>query len=87
MLRCMRTTLTLDPDVAALLRRTHSTRGGSFKALVNDALRQGLHRMSVPAPERPVHYRTPSTDLGRCLLASVDDVAEVLAVAEGERFR
>ena len=87
MLRCMRTTLTLDPDVAALLRRTHGSRGGSFKTLVNEALRQGLRRMSAPSPDRSTYYRTPTADLGKCLHASVDDVAEVLAVAEGERFR
>ena len=87
MLRCMRTTLTLDSDVAALLRRTHGSRGGSFKALVNEALRQGLRRMSDPSPDRSPCYRTPTADLGRCLHASLDDVAEVLAVAEGERFR
>ena len=87
MLRCMRTTLSLDPDVAALLRRTHGSRGGSFKALVNEALRQGLRRMSAPSPDRAARYRTPTSDLGRCLHASLDDVAEVLAVAEDERFR
>ena len=86
MLRCMRTTLSLDPDVAALLQRTHADRGGSFKALVNEALRQGLRRMSAPSPAQ-ASYRTPTADLGRCLHASLDDVAEVLAVAEGERFR
>ena len=87
MLRCMRTTLSLDPDVAALLRRAHAGRGGSFKALVNEALRQGLRRMSAPSPVQVEPYRTPTADLGRCLHASLDDVAEVLAVAEGERFR
>ena len=83
----MRTTLTIDPDVAALLRRAHGSRGGSFKALVNEALRQGLRRMSAPPPDRSACYRTATADLGRCLHASLDDVAEVLAVAEGERFR
>ncbi|HEX7670999.1 MAG TPA: hypothetical protein VF395_15495 [Polyangiaceae bacterium] len=38
----MRTTLTLDPDVARLLEeQTHRTRR-SFKDVVNDALRKGL---------------------------------------------
>ena len=83
----MRTTLTLDPDVAALLRRTHGSRGGSFKALVNEALRQGLRRMSTPPLDRSARYRTPTANLGGCLHASLDDVAEVLAVADGERFR
>ena len=82
----MRTTLTLDADVAALLRRMQETHGGSFKAVVNDALRQGLRQMVAP-PDPPIHYRTPVVDLGRCLVGSLDDVAEVLAVAEGEQLR
>ena len=82
----MRTTLTLDSDVAALLRRAQQTHGGSFKAVVNEALRHGLRRMTAPSG-RAVHYRTPTVDLGRCLPGSLDDVAEVLAVAEGEKYR
>ena len=86
MFRCMRTTLTLDADVAALLRRVQQTHGQSLKAVVNDALRQGLRRMVTP-PEQPTVYRTPTIDLGRCLVGSLDDVAEVLAVTEGEWSR
>ena len=86
MLGCMRTTLTLDADVAALLRRMQQAHGRSFKAVVNDALRQGLRQMAAP-PEPPAHYRTPVVDLGRCLAGSLDDVAEALAVAEGEQFQ
>ena len=86
MLGCMRTTLTLDPDVAALLRRVRHAHGSSFKAVVNDALRQGLRQMVTPS-EPPVRYQIPTVDLGRCLVGSLDDVVEVLAVAEGERFR
>ena len=82
----MRTTLTLDTDVAALLRRAHLAHGGSFQAIVNEALRHGLRQMTAPSP-RSAHYRTPTVDLGRCLAGSLDDVAEVLAVAEGERYR
>jgi hypothetical protein len=54
--------------------------------VVNEALRQGLRRMIAP-PERPAPYRTPSVDTGRPLLPDVDDVAEVLAVAEGDWHR
>lgn len=83
----MRTTLTLDKDVAAALERLRKARKASLKAVVNEALRHGLARMAAPpdAPRRP--FRTPSLALGRCLLGNVDNVAEVLAVAEGERFR
>ena len=37
----MRTTVTLDPDVEALLRRAMRERGASFKQVLNDAVRDG----------------------------------------------
>ena len=82
----MRTTLTLDPDVAALAQRMQRERGQSFKAIVNDALRHGLRAMAAPAGQ-PIAYQTPAVDLGRCRLGGLDDVAEALAVAEEEGFR
>ena len=82
----MRTTLTLDEDVAALLRRVQEARKANLKEIVNEALRQGLKQMAAPPPPRPP-YRTRSVSLGRCLLASVDDIGEALAAAEVESFR
>ena len=82
----MRTTLTLDPDVAALAERMRRVRGQSLKAIVNEALRNGLRTMAAP-PAPPAPYRTPAVDLGRCRLGSLDDIADVLAAAEGEEFR
>ncbi len=38
----MRTTVTLDPDVEALLRKAMHERGLSFKAALNEAVRAGL---------------------------------------------
>jgi hypothetical protein len=82
----MRTTLTLSPDVAALLKRLRRTRGGSLKDLVNEALREGLKQMVAP-PRKRHTFRTTAVDLGRCLMDSVDNVAEVLAIAEDDSFR
>ena len=82
----MRTTLTLDDDVASLLKRLRKARGGRFKDLVNEALREGLRHMTSPSRKR-TPFRTKSVDLGRCLLGNVDNVAEVLAVAEGESYK
>jgi len=82
----MRTTLTIDDDVAAALERIRQTRKLSFKALVNDALRQGLKEMSRP-PRKVKPYKTKSVSLGRCLMGSLDDISEALAIAEGEGFR
>ena len=38
----MRTTVTLEPDVASLLEKVMRERGISFKQAVNDAIRVGL---------------------------------------------
>ncbi len=82
----MRTTLTLDEDVASLLDRLQMDRGISFKRLVNEALRLGLMHLHAP-PETDRPYTTPSSPLGGCLLGSLDDVSEALAFGEGEAFR
>ena len=82
----MRTTLTIDDDVARLLERARRERGIPLKQLVNEALREGLARLDAPRTPRTRHT-TKAVSLGRCLLDNVDDVAEVLAVADGERFR
>jgi hypothetical protein len=81
----MRTTLSLDDDVAALLRRIQAKRREPLRKIVNDALRAGLTGMTAPARSRTV-YRTPAVSLGRCLVGSLDDVGEALAVGEGESF-
>jgi hypothetical protein len=82
----MRTTLTLDDDVAALLRRAIARRKLPLKQVVNEALREGLGPMTRLARKRRP-YRTPAVSLGRCLVGTVDDVAEALAVAESDAFR
>lgn len=83
----MRTTLTLDDDVAAALERLHKARDASYKELVNDTLRLGLKQMEARArrPRPPV--RTRSVALGACRIGSLDNVADALAIAEGESFR
>jgi hypothetical protein len=77
----VRTTLTLDPDVAARLDRVRRRRGVPLKRVVNDALREGLSRLEDPAPAAAFTTRTVS--LGRSRLGSLDDVAEALELAEG----
>ena len=82
----MRTTLTLEDDVAKLLMHTRQIRKTSLKQVVNEAMRLGLLAMSAPVGRRR-RFKTQSVDLGECLMGNVDDVAEALAVAEGEAFR
>ena len=81
----MRTTLTLDDDVAALLKRAAGKDKTSFKELVNQALRRGL----APLANQPLRapFRTTGFDLGPSLVGSLDNVEEVLARVEGEDHR
>lgn len=55
----MRTTVTLDPDVDALIRKRMHERDLTFKEAVNEALREGLIGDQEHAP-----YETPTFDLG-----------------------
>ena len=82
----MRTTLTLDDDVAVLLEKVRKARGLSLKGAVNIALRTGLRELTLPARRRR-RFRTSQTDLGRCLIGGLDDVAGALAIGEGEAFK
>ena len=76
----MRTTLSLDDDIAALLEQMRKEREVTFKQLVNDALREGLARLKAPVEAVP--FRTKPVDLGNCNYPSLDNVWEVLDEAE-----
>ena len=82
----MRTTLTIDDDVAIRLARLREERGDSLKSVVNEALRRGLDALDRGAEERP-RYRLEPVDLGRCLVPSLDKTSAVLAYAEGEDYK
>jgi plasmid stability protein len=82
----VRTTLTLDDDLAALLRQQAATLGVSFKEMVNRTLRAGLSREMAPrdvrAPKTIPHsfgFR-PGVDLDR--LNQLADALEAAAAAE-----
>ena len=80
----MRTTLTLDDDVAATLDRLRRSRRVGLKQLINEALRRGLKEMGKRRrPGEPV--RTEAVALGR--LPSIDNISEALAVVEGKSFK
>ena len=82
----MRTTLTLDDDVAAALERLRKSRGASLKDLVNEALRRGLKDMGGRAKRRE-RLRTRSVALGGLRIAGLDNIGEALAIAEGEAYK
>jgi len=81
----MRTTLSLDDDVAVQLERLQRARNASFKEVVNEALRRGLREMTAPPPKRKA-FRTRTFKMGTALI-NLDNVAEALAHLEGEGFK
>ena len=82
----MRTTLTIEDDVAKLLENVRRARKTSLKVVINQALRQGLTDMTK-TPRRRKPYETRSVSLGRCQFANLDDISEVIAIAEGDTFK
>jgi hypothetical protein len=82
----MRTTLSLDDDVAALLQQVQKKRDATLKQVVNEALRRGLERMTQPiVPQKP--FRTQPVNLGKCYFPNLDNTWEVLAEAEGDSHK
>jgi predicted DNA-binding protein len=82
----MRTTITLDDDLAIRLERHRSQRGESFKQALNEAIRAGLNQIEDSAEAPREVRRTEPLALGRRLAGSIDDIGEVLAIAEGEDY-
>lgn len=70
----MRTTITLEVDVAARLREFAHRSGISFKQAVNDAVREGL---SSPAVLRAEPFVQPTYSLGRVRV----DLTKALSLA------
>jgi hypothetical protein len=81
----MRTTLTIEDDVAAMIRRIQKRDQKPFKVVVNDLLRKGLVESSQQAEEHR-HYSTPELSSGPCRFADLDNISEILAVAEREDY-
>jgi hypothetical protein len=78
----MRTTLTLDPDVAAKARKGAAKLNKPFKEVINAALRIGLDEVLKPSAARP--YKTKPRPLGLRRGFSYDNISELIAASEGE---
>ena len=80
----MRTTLTLDPDVAAMLRKEMRQQKATLKATINRALRAGLQASpSAATPSQP--YRMGTLNTGK-LLINIDCASEALAILDDLDF-
>jgi hypothetical protein len=65
----VRTTVTLDDDVVALLHRLMKQRGVSFKTALNDAVRAAAAGRPTPTPfhTRSAELGVPAVNLDRAL--------------------
>lgn len=79
----MRTTLTLDDDVAVQIERLRKSRDMGLKDIVNEALRRGLKEMTAK-PKKREPFRTGVHDGGKLL---IENISEALAILDEEYDR
>ena len=80
----MRTTLTLDDDIAARLQLAARRTGRSFRDVVNETLRNGLQQSTPPRTS----FRVISRDMGAARPGvSLDNIAEMVESLEGPLAR
>jgi hypothetical protein len=76
----MRTTVTLDPDVEALIKSAMAEQHLTFKDAVNQAIRAGL------SPRRREPFRQRTFDLGFRPDIPCDKALQLAAAVEGEEI-
>ncbi len=82
----MRTTLTLDEDVATKLRAESQRSGHSFRDVVNETLRRGLAIRRQTQARQP--FKISARDLGEMRAGlSLDNISELIEHLEGSLHR
>lgn len=82
----MRTTLTLDDDVADKLKRLARRSGRAFREVVNETLRRGLLAEAVGTRRQP--FKVSVRDLGALRPGlSLDNIGDLLERVEGPLHR
>lgn len=79
----MRTTLTLDPDVAEQIRRSMKQQGKGLKTIVNEALRRGLSLKGSDV----VAFQVEAHDFGVVPGIDLDRMNQLVDELEAEHFR
>jgi hypothetical protein len=78
----VRTTLTIDDDVASLVEQEVKRSGDSFKGTVNRLLREGLMASKELAPTKPFVVTPFPLGVGNC-----DKISELIEELEGPYHR
>ena len=78
----MRTTITLDPDVAAAVARLKSERDTGVSQVVNDLVRKGL----AAENERRPRFVQKTSSMGEPRFP-IDNIGELLEILEGPEHR
>lgn len=81
----MRTTLTLDDDVAAALKQRRAARGTGLREEVNELLRAGLEAAGRPEADPAERYELPTHDPGQALITDTRTLKELLDDEDVER--
>ncbi len=82
----MRTTLTIEDDVAFGIKRIQQTEPDkSFKVLINEILRRGLQH--VPRKKSKSPFKVRSRPIGLRKDLNFDNIEEVLDILEGVHRR
>lgn len=80
----MRTTITLDRDVAQAAKAASARLGKPFKQVVNQAMRIGFEQMTK-AKAKPFRTKPFNTKLRPGI--SIDNIGELLAQVDGEDYK
>jgi hypothetical protein len=81
----MRTTLTLDDDVAVQIERLRRERDANLKDVINDILRRGLQDIAS-SPKKRKPFRTKTFNMGVPLI-DIDNTAEGLDYLDREDLK
>jgi hypothetical protein len=81
----VRTTLTLDDDVASLLEKEMRRTGQPLKQTVNHLLRSGLQQAAAPVKPRP--FRVKAKNIGLPPEWTSGSISELIEMLEGPTHR
>lgn len=79
----MRTTLTLDDDLAMALHNKAHDEGRTFKDVVNEVIRRGL---VTKAPPKPPEYRVKAFDMGLRAGIDIANINDLLGEMDAQRY-